>query len=57
MQLLFMSFFSSKIIALVELRRIEVAEDIATQLSNSPNIVYLNEGSNMLLSAGGLIKN
>lgn len=39
--------------ALIELRRIEAAEDIATQLSMSPNVVYLNEKSNMLLQAGG----
>lgn len=37
--------------ALIELRRIEAAEDIANQLSNSPNVVYLNEKSNMLLNA------
>jgi hypothetical protein len=41
---------------LVELRRIEAAEDIANQLAASPNVVYVNEKSNMLLSAGGLIK-
>ncbi len=38
---------------LIELRRIEAAEDIALQLSQSNNIVYVNEGSNMLLNLGG----
>lgn len=40
--------------ALIELRRIEAAEDIASQLANSPNIAYINEGSNMLLNTGML---
>jgi len=38
--------------ALIELRRIEAAEDIASKLAQSPNITYLNEQSNMLLNAG-----
>jgi hypothetical protein len=38
------------------LRRIEAAEEIATQLSVSPNVAYLTEGSNMLLNAGGFGK-
>ena len=42
--------------ALIELRRIEAAEDIATQLAVSPNVAYLTEGSNMLLNAGGFGK-
>ena len=39
-------------IALIELRRIEAAEDIAEKLANNPNITYINEGSNMLINAG-----
>jgi prohibitin 1 len=39
---------------LIELRRIEAAEDIALQLSQSNNIIYVNEGSNMLLNLSGL---
>lgn len=35
---------------LVELRKIEAAEDIAYQLSQSPNVVYLPEKQNTLLS-------
>lgn len=35
---------------LIELRRIEIAEDVATQLSGSSNVAYINEGSNMLLN-------
>jgi hypothetical protein len=38
------------------LRRIEAAEDIAYQLSQSPNVIYLNENSNMLLNLAGLAK-
>jgi len=36
---------------LIELRRIEAAEEIASQLAQSPNVAYLAENSNMLLSA------
>jgi hypothetical protein len=42
--------------ALIELRRIEAAEDIALQLSNSPNVAYIAENANMLLSAAGFAK-
>lgn len=35
---------------LVELRRIEAAEDIAYQLSKSRNITYLPSGQNVLLN-------
>jgi len=35
---------------LIELRRIEAAEDIAVQLSKSRNIVYLPHGPQMLLN-------
>ena len=35
---------------LVELRKIEAAEDIAYQLSQSPNVVYLPDNQNTLLS-------
>lgn len=35
---------------LIELRKIEAAEDIAYQLSQSPNVVYLPEKQNTLLS-------
>ena len=35
---------------LVELRKIEAAEDIAYQLSQSPNVVYLPHGQSTLLS-------
>jgi prohibitin 1 len=35
---------------LVELRKIEAAEDIAYQLSQSPNVVYLPSGQNTLIS-------
>lgn len=41
-----------KIKALIELRRIEAAEDIATKLGMSPNVTYINEGSNMLINGG-----
>lgn len=34
---------------LVELRKVEAAEDIAYQLSQSPNVVYLPEKQNTLL--------
>ena len=39
---------------LVELRRIETAEDLANQLASSPNVVYVNDASNMLLNLAGL---
>lgn len=35
---------------LVELRKIEAAEDIAAQLSQSPNVTYLPQGQQTLLS-------
>jgi prohibitin 1 len=35
---------------LIELRRIEAAEDIAYQLSHSPNVVYLPHGQQALIS-------
>ena len=38
--------------ALIELRRIEAAEDIATKLAMSPNVTYINEGSNLLINGG-----
>ena len=34
---------------LVELRRLEAAEDIAYQLSQAPNVVYLPSGQHTLL--------
>ncbi|KAL1790605.1 prohibitin [Sigmodon hispidus] len=34
---------------LIELRKLEAAEDIAYQLSHSPNITYLPAGQSMLL--------
>ncbi len=37
-------------LGLIELRRIEAAEDIASQLSKSRNIVYLPHGPQMLLN-------
>lgn len=42
-------------LGLIEIRRIEAAEDIANQLAKSRNIVYLPHGPQMLLniSAGG----
>jgi prohibitin 1 len=40
-------------LGLIELRRIEAAEDIATQLSKSRNIVYLPHGPQMLLNISG----
>ena len=36
--------------ALVELRRLEAAEEIAQQLSRSRNVIYLPPGQNTLLS-------
>lgn len=36
--------------ALVEIRRLEAAEDIAMQLSRSRNVAYLPHGQNILLS-------
>lgn len=35
---------------LIELRRVEAAEDIAYQLSQTPNVVYLPEGQQTLLN-------
>ena len=35
---------------LVELRRIETAEDVASQLSQSRNVIYLPSGQQTLLS-------
>ena len=35
---------------LVELRKIEASEDIAYQLSQSPNVIYLPKGQNTLLN-------
>jgi len=37
---------------LVELRRIETAENIASKMSRNPNTTYMPEGSNMLMSMG-----
>ncbi|XP_073941465.1 prohibitin 1-like isoform X1 [Choristoneura fumiferana] len=42
--------FASAGQGLVELRRIEAAEDIAYQLSKSRNVTYLPEGQNVLLN-------
>jgi hypothetical protein len=44
---IFSSYFN---LGLIELRRIEAAEDIAIQLSKSRNIVYLPHGPQMLLN-------
>lgn len=41
-------------LGLIELRRIEAAEDIAGQLSKSRNIVYLPQGPQMLLNISGV---
>jgi len=38
---------------LTELRRIEAAEEIASQLATSPNVAYVAENANMLLGALG----
>jgi len=38
---------------LVELRRIETAEAIASKMARNPNTTYMPEGSNMLMSMGG----
>jgi len=38
---------------LIEVRRIDTAKDIANELSKSPNVMYLPNGQNMLLSLGG----
>ena len=35
---------------LVELRKIEAAEDIAYRMSQSPNVIYLPHGQNTLIS-------
>jgi prohibitin 1 len=35
---------------LVELRKMEAAEDIAYQLSQSPNVAYLPQNQNVLLN-------
>ena len=43
----------SSITGLIELRRIEAAEDIASQLSKTRNIVYLPQGPQMLLNVSG----
>ena len=40
-------------LGLIELRRIEAAEDIAGQLARSRNIVYLPHGPQMLLNISG----
>lgn len=37
---------------LVELRKIEASEDIAYQLSQSPNVIYLPQQQNTLLNIG-----
>lgn len=52
LQCLRISYFHLNL-GLIELRRIETAEEIATQLSQSPNVAYLAENANMLLSALG----
>ena len=39
---------------LIELRRIEAAEEIAKILSESPNVAYIADNANMLLNAAGL---
>jgi len=39
---------------LIELRRIEAAEEIAKTLSESPNVAYIADNANMLLNASGL---
>merc|ERR1719172_526541 len=38
---------------LIEVRRIDAAKEIADSLSKSPNVMYLPNGQNMLLSLGG----
>jgi len=38
---------------LIELRRIEAAEEIATQMATSPNVAYVSENASMLLSMLG----
>jgi prohibitin 1 len=35
---------------LVELRKIEAAEDIVYQMTQSPNVIYLPHGQNVLLN-------
>ena len=35
---------------LIELRRIEAAEEIAERISSAPNVAYLPNGNNMLLN-------
>lgn len=35
---------------LIELRKIEAAEEIAERISRAPNVAYLPSGSNMLLN-------
>lgn len=44
--------FASAGNGLIELRRIEAAEDIAYQLSQNRNVVYLPQGQNTLLNIG-----
>ena len=39
---------------LIELRRIEAAEEIAKTLAESPNVAYITDNANMLLNASGL---
>merc|ERR1712060_1013050 len=38
---------------LIEVRRIDAAKDIAEGLAKSPNVMYLPNGQQMLLNAGG----
>jgi len=38
---------------LIEVRRIDAAKEIADSLSKSPNVMYLPQGQQMLLNAGG----
>jgi hypothetical protein len=52
-QYLFLPFVLQQYFSLVrqvELRRIETAEDVATQLAQSRNVVYLPSGQHTLLS-------
>jgi prohibitin 1 len=42
--------FASAGEGLVELRKIEAAEDIAYQMSQSPNVIYLPPGQGTLLN-------
>ena len=45
-----MIFLSDAGDGLVELRKLEAAEEIAHNLSQSPNVVYLPQGQNLLLN-------